>query len=197
MKRNPLWVVFMVLPLTACAYEGMLFVEHTHVGADITFDPTNGPKPVNVDFGYDRGLAALVPRTQSGGNAGSVISRTDLDIQFSGGSKNMNVFASGKAAKNITLSGVRVAALFGKCPGESEVLRTKKQETLDKLEEKKLDNKRLKKTHEEAFPYVSAFSRFLLSDEEILRDLRAFVKGVCDSNSQDKLADVAKILKQA
>ncbi len=195
MVRNSEWVFFMVFSLAACSpYEGMLFVEHTHVGADITLDPTDGPKPVKVDVGYDRGLTALVPRTQSGGPAGSVISKTDLDISFTGGSTTKNVFVSGKAAKNISREGRRVATLFGECVGESTELSRKKDAVLNKLDAYKDNSARLKELHEKAFPKVSALSRVFLSNEAMYKELRAFVKGICDQNRESKLTEIASSL---
>jgi hypothetical protein len=119
---------FALVSLAGCStYQGMFFAEHTHVGAQIEISPEANAKPLNVNIGYDRGVAAIVPRTASGENAGSVISKTDLDIVFATNSTIRNVFATGVAAKNLARSGANVAALFDQCYDETDDLLEKKR----------------------------------------------------------------------
>src|SRR5574337_633021 len=92
-----LWVLPLMAYLSACSsYQGMFYAEHTHVGAQIKVSPETDNKPLDVNIGYDRGLLAVVPRTDSGKPAGSVISKTDLDIVCATNSVIKNVFATGK-----------------------------------------------------------------------------------------------------
>lgn len=77
----------------------------------------------------------MVPRTAPGENAGSAISKTDLDIRFAYESRIKNVFATGVAAKNLARDGANVAALFGQCVDESQGLKDKKAKAKAKLSE--------------------------------------------------------------
>ncbi len=89
----------------------MFYSEHTHFGLQVKVNPKEN-KPVDVNLGYDRGIFTVVPRTEKGKDASSVISKTDLCVRFVESSVIRNVFASGDAAKNITGDSGRVKALF-------------------------------------------------------------------------------------
>lgn len=129
--------IVICLLCTGCSYtgyEGMFFAEHTHVGLQAKISPQADAKPIDVNLGYDRGIVAVVPRTAPGVNAGSVISKTDLEIVFMYDSTIKNVFATGVAAKNLARDGENVAALFGQCLDDTASLAAKKKAAREKLD---------------------------------------------------------------
>ncbi|MCS6285093.1 MAG: hypothetical protein H8K08_06650 [Nitrospira sp.] len=173
-------------------YQGMFYAEHTHVGAQVKISPQTDAKPIDVNLGYDRGLVAVVPRTAAGENAGSVISKTDLEIVFLSDSKIKNVFATGVAAKNLARDGSNVSALFSQCFDETNTLKGKKLAALEKLskyrdKEDKDSLDKLEKLHKIVFPTRSIYP--WTTRDEILRSLSDRVEGICDSNTDVKLLD--------
>lgn len=173
-------------------YQGMLYAEHTHVGAQVKLSPQADAKPIDVNFGYDRGFVAVVPRTAPGENAGSVISKTDLEIVFLTDSKIKNVFATGVAAKNLARDGSNVSALFSQCLDETDTLKKKKLTANDKLAEyKNKDDKgsldKLKKLHKAVFPNRSIYP--WTTRDEMIRSLSDRIVGICDSETDSKLLD--------
>ncbi|MBX3120832.1 MAG: hypothetical protein KF784_17370 [Fimbriimonadaceae bacterium] len=185
-------VLVAVLALSAgCTYQGMIYAEHTHVGTQIKIAPQADVKPVDVNLGYDRGIIAVVPRTAPGENAGSAISKTDLDIRFAYESRIKNVFATGVAAKNLARDGANVAALFGQCVDESQGLKDKKAKAKAKLSEysKKDDDasrKKLEGLYGIAFPRREI--HVWTTKADMLRALGDRLAGICDSQSDVELA---------
>jgi len=171
-------------------YQGMIYAEHTHVGAQIKVAPQADAKPIDINLGYDRGLIAVVPRTAPGENAGSVISKTDLEIRFASDSRVKNVFATGVAAKNLARDGVNVAALFGQCLDETDTLKDKKTKAKEKLFEyaKKDDEASMKKLKG---LYRIALPRRGIHDwttrGEMLGALADRLAAICDSQSDLEL----------
>lgn len=183
------WTVLALLSLALAGcrtYEGMFFVEHTHVGAQIKVSPETDAKPVDVNIGYDRGLLAVVPRTGAGENAGSVISKTDLDIVFTTNSTIKNVFATGAAAKNLARNGANVAALFGQCYDETPALKARKGAALARLEKAKADKDKLVALYETVFP-ARTYHPVTTTREELYRELRGRIAAICDSETDDKV----------
>lgn len=185
-----------VVVLMACAgctsYPGMFFAEHTHVGAQIKISPQPDAKPLDVNIGYDRGLVALVPRTGEGENAGSVLSKTDLDIVFLTNSTIKNVFATGVAAKILAKDGAHVAALFGQCYGETETLKKAKQAAWEKLvEHKKKDDDdskgKVTALYQSVFPKQTV--HWTTTKDEMIRVLIDRINAVCDSDADLKTLD--------
>lgn len=182
-----LWVIVLIVPLTACTtYKGLSFVEHTHVGAQIKLDTTN-VKPVDVNFGYDRGLVAFVPRLGLEQDAASIISKTDLDIAFATSTTMRNVFATGKAATNLTKAGDRVATFFGECIGVSDTLATQKQTAIKKLTDAQKVKGNSEKLYQEIFPTRSTFMK---DESAMFKELNSFVSGVCDQEDADRLGKI-------
>lgn len=179
--------VLVLLPLAGCStYEGMFFVEHTHLGVQIKVSPETDAKPVDVNIGYDRGLFAVVPRTGAGENAGSVISKTDLDIVFTTNSTIKNVFATGAAAKNLSRDGANIAALFGQCYDETPALKARKGAALSKLEKNKDDKDKLISLYEKVFP-ARTYHTLTTTRADMYRELRGRITAICDSETDDKL----------
>lgn len=182
-----------VLALSAgCTYQGMIYAEHTHVGTQIKIAPQADAKPLDINLGYDRGVIAVVPRTAPGENAGSVISKTDLEIVFLTDSKIKNVFATGVAAKNLARDGANVAALFGQCLDETDSLKGKKTKARVKLSEyaKKDDDvskKKLEGLYRIAFPKRGIHVSTTKAD--MLRALADRLAGICDSQSDAELVE--------
>lgn len=174
------------LALAGCStYEGMFFVEHTHLGVQVKVSPETDAKPVDVNIGYDRGLLAVVPRTGAGENAGSVISKTDLDIVFTTNSTIKNVFATGKAAKNISREGKNVAALFGQCYDETVALKTRKQNALSRLERSRNNTEKIEQMYKRVFPKRTV--HWTTTQDEMVRELIARINAICDSEHDDAM----------
>lgn len=176
-----------VLALSAgCTYQGMIYAEHTHVGTQIKIAPQADAKPLDINLGYDRGIIAVVPRTAPGQNAGSAISKTDLDIRFAYESRIKNVFATGVAAKNLTRNAANVAALFGQCLDETDSLKDKKTKAKAKLSEyaKKDDDasrKKLEGLYRIVFPRREI--HVWTTKADMLRALGDRLVGICDSQN--------------
>lgn len=173
-------------------YQGMLYAEHTHVGAQVKISPQADAKPIDVNLGYDRGFVAVVPRTAPGENAGSVISKTDLEIVFLTDSKIKNVFATGIAAKNLARDGSNVSALFNQCLDETASLKDKKVAARAKLAEyKSKEDKdsldKLTTLHKAVFPNRSIYP--WTTKDEMFRSLSDRIEGICDSDTDSKLLD--------
>jgi len=182
---RPLWILSLLVYLSACSsYQGMFYAEHTHVGAQIKISPQTDNKPLEVNIGYDRGLFAVVPRTEAGRDAGSVISKTDLDIVFTTNSVIKNVFATGRAAKNISKEGERVAALLGQCLEDVADLKTRKANALSKLDKIKANNDKLKGLYQKVFPTRTYFP-LMTTQDEMYRALHAHIGAICYSEDDD------------
>lgn len=188
----PKIVLMIVLVLSAGCnrYEGMIYAEHTHVGTQIKIAPQAEARPLDINLGYDRGLIAVVPRTAPGENAGSVISKTDLEIRFASDSKVRNVFATGVAAKNLARDEANVAALFSQCLDETDTLKDKKTKAKAKLFEyaKKDDDasaKKLEGLYRAAFPRRDI--HVWTTKADLLWALADRLAGMCDSQSDVEL----------
>lgn len=188
----PQIVLMTVLVLSAgCKpYQGMIYAEHTHVGTQIKIAPQADAKPLDINLGYDRGLIAVVPRTAPGENAGSVISKTDLEIRFLSDSKVKNVFATGVAAKNLARDGANVAALFSQCLDETSDLKSKKAAAKAKLSEysskgDKDSIEKLQKLYKTAFPRRDI--HVWTTKADMLRALGDRLAAICDSQSDLEL----------
>ncbi len=184
MFEKTILAVVLVLSAGCNNYQGMIYAEHTHVGTQVKIAPQADVKPVDVNLGYDRGIIAVVPRTAPGENAGSVISKTDLDIRFAYDSKIKNVFATGVAAKNLTRDEANVAALFGQCLDETQALKDKKAKAKEQLDaySQKDDSASLKKlegVYKMAFPERDV--HIWTTKADILRALGDRLAGMCDS----------------
>lgn len=169
-----------------CTYQGMIYAEHTHVGTQIKIAPQADAKPVDINLGYDRGVIAVVPRTAPGQNAGSAISKTDLDIRFAHESRIKNVFATGVAAKNLTRNAANVAALFGQCLDETPELKEKKAKAKAHLDAYSQKNDptslgKLQHLYKLAFPGRDVHDWTTKAD--MLRALGDRLAGMCDSQS--------------
>jgi len=181
-----LWILPLLMYLSACSsYQGMFYAEHTHVGAQIKISPQTDNKPLDVNIGYDRGLLAVVPRTEPGQDAGSVISKTNLDIVFTTNSVIKNVFATGRAAKNITREGERVAALFGQCLEDVADLKTRKENALSKLDKIKTEKDKLKDLYQKVFPTRTYFL-LTTTQDEMYRALHTHIGAICYPEEDDK-----------
>ena len=178
MKSMLKWSALVAIHLAGCSsYPGLFFTEHTHVGAQIKLTNTGADtRPLKVNIGYDRGLLAVVPRTESGGNAGSVISKTNLDIVLATNSIVKNVFATGVAAKRITSEPERVEALFGICHA-SDTMEDRKSKAYEKLKAMKDDETKLKSLYEKVFPKRKATQERAAYYYE---KLRARLADICD-----------------
>lgn len=176
------------LSCAGCSYKGMFFAEHTHVGLQAKISPQADAKPVDVNLGYDRGIVAVVPRTAPGENAGSVISKTDLEVVFMTDSKIKNVFATGVAAKNLSREGANVAALFGQCYDETDDLKKKKKAALAKLEpyrQASTDKTKVEKLYTNVFPRRTI--HWTTTTNEMIRALADRVDSICDSQADLEL----------
>jgi len=176
---------------TGCTYQGMIYAEHTHVGTQIKIAPQADAKPLDINLGYDRGVIAVVPRTAPGQNAGSTISKTDLDIRFAHESKIKNVFATGVAAKNLTRNAANVSALFGQCLDETQGLKDKKataKAQLDAYSQKddQASLEKLKQLYKLAFPGRDVHTWTTRAD--MLRALGDRLAAMCDSQKDLDLA---------
>lgn len=178
-------IVLALPPLTGCAYEGMFFAEHAHLGAQIKVAPKTDARPIDVNIGYDRGLLAVVPRTAPGENAGSVISKTDLDIVLTTNSTIQNVFATGKAAKNISREGKNVAALFGQCFDETPGLKKRKDAAFSKLKKNRGNEQKIKILYQAVFPKRTV--HWTTTQDEMFRELIARISAICDSEHDDEM----------
>ncbi|NOU08493.1 MAG: hypothetical protein HOO98_00525 [Nitrospira sp.] len=172
-----------------CSYKGMFFAEHTHVGLQAKISPQADAKPIDVNLGYDRGIVAVVPRTAPGENAGSVISKTDLEVVFMTDSKIKNVFATGVAAKNLARDGANVAALFGQCLDDTAALAAEKKTAREKLEPYKdtvdADSKeKIQKLYKTIFPNRTVHS--WTTQNEMFRALSNRINSICDSANDIK-----------
>lgn len=182
--------IVMCLSCTGCSYKGMFFAEHTHVGLQAKISPQADAKPIDVNLGYDRGIVAVVPRTAPGENAGSVISKTDLEVVFMTDSKIKNVFATGVAAKNLARDGANVAALFGQCYDETDDLTKKKKAALAKLEpyrQPSADKDKVKNLYTSVFPHRTI--HLSTTTNEMIRALTDRVNSICDSKADLELFD--------
>lgn len=184
--------IVMCLFCAGCSYKGMFFAEHTHVGLQAKISPQADAKPIDINLGYDRGIVAVVPRTAPGENAGSVISKTDLEVVFMTDSKIKNVFATGVAAKNLARDGANVAALFGQCLDETEALSAKKKAAREKLAAHKQKNDEASKTQVQKF-YQTVFLKravhYTTTKDEMIRALTDRVDSICDSKSDLELLE--------
>ncbi len=84
MKNNTLIIIIAVLCLGGCGYRGAVYSQYTQMGLQVK---TSGEtaSPVDVNFGYDRGAMAIVPKRETGtweGEAGSIIARNNMDVQL-------------------------------------------------------------------------------------------------------------------
>lgn len=184
--------IVMCVFCASCSYKGMFFAEHTHVGAQVKISPQADAKPVDINLGYDRGIVAVVPRTAPGENAGSVISKTDLEIVFMTDSRIKNVFATGVAAKNLARDGANVAALFGQCLDDTDVLAAKKKAAREKLviHKQKTDDAskaKVQEFYQTAFPTRTV--RITTTKDEMIRALADRVDSICDSKADLELLD--------
>ena len=93
--------LLMITFLWGCSYPGIFFTEHQHVGVQLRISPEE-TKPIDVNFGYDRGLFAMVPRLEKGKDAASVLAKSDFNITYRSHTIMRNVFASGRAANILT-----------------------------------------------------------------------------------------------
>lgn len=176
------WSALVAVHLAGCSsYPGLFFTEHTHVGAQIKLTNTGADtRPLKVNIGYDRGLLAVVPRTKSGENAGSVISKTDLDIVLATNSIVKNVFATGVAAKNITSDPERVEALFGKCRASATMMEDRRSKAYEKLKAFKDDKTKLKTLFKRVFPKRKVPLSFLRTASYYYEQLHARLADMCD-----------------
>ncbi len=108
---NLLLACLMIVFLSACSYPGAIFVEEVQVGLDVSVSTTD-TRPLNVNLGYDQSLFAMAPKKEKGKEAISLLSKSDLFIQFTDESIIQNIFVSGHAAKNIAKDKDSMKALF-------------------------------------------------------------------------------------
>ena len=189
MKLMLKWSVLIAVQLVGCSrYPGLFFTEHTHVGAQIKLSPTEN-KPLNVNIGYDRGLLAVVPRTESGKNAASVISKTDLEIVLATNSLAKNVFATGAAARNITYVPERIEALFGICRA-SATIDDRKDKAREKLKTIKGDAEKLGSLYKKVYPKGKADKKDVQYEE-----LSARLSGICDPERDLKVLSMYEDLQ--
>lgn len=183
---KPLWILLLLVHISACSsYQGMFYAEHTHVGAQIKISPQTDNKPLDVNIGYDRGLLAVVPRTEYEGDAVSVISKTDLEIVFTTNSVIKNVFATGRAANNITRKGERVAALFGQCFEESPDFTKRKKNALAKLQTIQDSKDKVEGLYKNVFTAKTV--TLLTTKDEMYKSLANRITIICDPKQDDDI----------
>ena len=89
----PSLVAIYCLVLTpGCKYRGAVYSEYTTAGVDIRANAAS-ESPIQVAFGYDRGVVAFIPRRTSGtngspGEAVSAISWSNLGSRYSPAASN-------------------------------------------------------------------------------------------------------------
>lgn len=104
--------ILVVNILPACSYyPGALFVETVQVGLDVSVSTTDS-RPLNINLGYDQSILAMAPKQASNKEAVSLLSKSDLLIQFTSETIIQTIFVSGDAAKNIASKQDRMNALF-------------------------------------------------------------------------------------
>lgn len=108
-------IVYLGMNLAACSYPGALFVQETQLGLDVSLSTTD-TKPVNVNFGYDRSLLSITPKQANAKDAVSLLSKTDVLIQFVSESNIQNIMITGEAAKGLTENPDAMKALFQQTP---------------------------------------------------------------------------------
>ena len=97
----------LLLVLVGCANPThLVFYQSTVLGVDVATNAQGGT--VHATLGYDRQTTAFVPKTrvtndqgQNENDAMSVISRTEIDIEWLAIQSIHETFATGKAALNI------------------------------------------------------------------------------------------------
>ena len=106
MKKCTLCYIFGGILLTiGCQYRGAIYSQYQQVGIGIRSSPETA-SPVRVNFGYDRGVIAFVPKLEEGslkGEAGSLISKNSVSANLSPGAASElltvdEAFISGNAA---------------------------------------------------------------------------------------------------
>lgn len=91
---------------SACHYPGAIYTEYTHLGLGVRSSPESA-SPVDVNFGYERGVLAIVPKRADGKDATSLISRTDIGTNLNQTGKTLlqvsSDFIAGTAAIAATI----------------------------------------------------------------------------------------------
>ena len=112
MKRaKSLSFILSVSIMYGCSYPGALFVEDVQVSLETSISTTD-TRPVHINFGYDRTMFSMSPKKNPNGKAVSLLSKSDLKMQFTEETEIRNIFVSGRAAKLISENPERVEALF-------------------------------------------------------------------------------------
>lgn len=136
--------------ISACSYPGALFVEDVQVGLDVSLS-TQDTRPVNINLGYDQSIFAVAPKQEAGKEAVSLLSKSDLFMQFTEETTINNIFVSGAAADKIVENHERMKALFLICDS-SETLKAKKVAVIKKLGEIQNDSVKVKAVYSKVFP---------------------------------------------
>lgn len=97
--------------MCGCSYPGAFFVEEVQVSLETSISTTDS-RPVHVNLGYDRSMFSMSPKKNPNGKAASLISKSDLKMQFTDETEIKNIFVSGHAAKLISQDGEAMDALF-------------------------------------------------------------------------------------
>lgn len=94
-----------------CSYPGALFVEEVQVSLETSISTTD-TRPVHVNFGYDRTMFSMSPKKNPDGKAASILSKSDLKMQFTEETEIKNIFVTGNAANIISNDENSMKALF-------------------------------------------------------------------------------------
>lgn len=146
-----LFVLSSIVSLSACQYPGAIYVEEVQVGLDVSVSTTD-TRPLNVNLGYDRGMFAMAPKiNQKGGKAASLLSKSDMLMQFTNETVINNIFVSGQAAAYVAESEETMHALFQVCDVTEEFSK-KKQALVIKLGAIKGDAGKVKTLYQIIYP---------------------------------------------